>query len=84
MNPQEIQISIDEALVAVTACDTADSLEAARIKYLGKKGLLPEIMKSLGSCDKSQKAEIGKLANQFKVKVSQAVKDQSGSLKSSS
>ena len=83
MTPQEIQISIDEALAAVLACESADALETARIKYLGKKGLLPEIMKSLGACDKTQKAEIGKLANQFKVKVGQAVKGQTEALKAS-
>ena len=82
MKPEEIQNAIDQALKEIAACDTADALEQVRIKYVGKKGLLPEVMKALSTAEKSEKAQIGKLANEFKVKVGQAVKSRGTSLKS--
>jgi len=84
MNPDDIASLTAEALREISGCSTLESLETARIKYLGKKGLLPEIMQALASCGREQKAEIGKLANEFKTQTSAVLKTRTAEIKSSS
>ena len=55
-----------EALEQVDAAQTAAALEAVRIAYLGRKGLLPEIMKGLRDVPPEQRAAVGQAANSFK------------------
>ena len=55
-----------EALEQVGAAQTAAALEAVRIAYLGRKGLLPEIMKGLRDVPPEQRAAVGQAANSFK------------------
>lgn len=51
-----------------TASD-AESLEAVRIKYLGRQGVLPELMKQLGAVLPQDRGRIGKIANETKIVV---------------
>ena len=48
------------------AAANADDLEKARIKYLGRKGLLPEIMKDLKTLPPEERPLAGKYSNEFK------------------
>lgn len=48
------------------AAINADDLEKARIKYLGRKGLLPEIMKDLKTLPPEERPLAGKYSNEFK------------------
>lgn len=48
------------------AAQTAEELEKARIKYLGRKGLLPEIMKGLKTFPPEERPLAGKYSNEFK------------------
>ena len=54
----------------LNAIDDPSGLEPFRIKYLGKKGALTSMMKSLGTLSREERPEAGKLANQIKVKLS--------------
>ena len=47
-------------------------LEQFRIKYLGRKGAIPEILERLKELSPEQKREVGKRANQLKAKLEQA------------
>ncbi|MEI6438552.1 MAG: phenylalanine--tRNA ligase subunit alpha [Candidatus Omnitrophota bacterium] len=51
----------------VQAASTLDALEAVRLKYLGKKGLVPEMYAGLGSASPEEKKSLGKGANDVKV-----------------
>ncbi|MBX6379133.1 MAG: phenylalanine--tRNA ligase subunit alpha [Thermoflavifilum aggregans] len=46
--------------------DTAEALEAFRIKYLGSKGLLKTLFSKLGTIDASQRKEVGRQLNELK------------------
>jgi phenylalanyl-tRNA synthetase alpha chain len=46
--------------------DSPQALEAFRLKYLGKKGLVAEVFGSLGSAQPADKAAIGKGANDLR------------------
>ncbi len=51
------------------------ALEPFRIKYLGKKGALTSMMKSLGGLSREERPEVGKLANQIKVNLSRRFRE---------
>ncbi len=57
--------------------DSLQALEAFRVKYLGKKGVVAGIFASLGSADPAQKAAIGKGANDLRAYVTQLIAQRS-------
>lgn len=59
-------------------------LEAFRIKYLGKKGLLPEMYASFPTLTPEEKAAVGKGANELKNFVNQIIEEKKVSLQSNS
>lgn len=73
MNAQDIVVLKDQAVADIRAAGTPADLEAVRIKYLGRKGLLPVIMEGLKDAVPAERPEIGRRANQFKQEVGQAL-----------
>ncbi len=59
----------DQARNDLASANDASSLEACRLKYLGKKGLVPAIFDSLSSASPEDKPAIGKGANDLRVLV---------------
>lgn len=76
MNASEIAEIKTEALKEVAAATSADELEAVRIKYMGRKGLLPAIMKGLKDVEPSERAAVGSGANELKKDLSNALNEQ--------
>ncbi|MDO8536270.1 MAG: phenylalanine--tRNA ligase subunit alpha [Candidatus Omnitrophota bacterium] len=58
------------AIEEIARASDADMLEKARVKYLGRKGLVTELFKSMGQVPSSDRAEVGKLINSLKETVS--------------
>ena len=54
------------ALAAAAAAPDASGLEAVRIKYLGRKGLLPELMQGLRTLSPEERPAAGQAVNAFK------------------
>ncbi|MFH1594711.1 MAG: phenylalanine--tRNA ligase subunit alpha [Candidatus Omnitrophota bacterium] len=50
----------------IRQANDAESLENVRIKYIGRKGTLPALMKKMPALDKEQKALVGKELNTLK------------------
>lgn len=55
-----------EAQQAIGAADTLDQLEQLRVKYLGKKGPIPQVLGGMGKLDPADRPRIGALANEVK------------------
>ena len=70
----------DEGVAAIGAASDAASLEEARVKYFGRQGLLPEMMKKLGTQPASDKPELGRIANEVKKALDQAFERRRDSL----
>ena len=67
MNPvEELDRLLAEALSSVHAANAPDELEQLRVKWLGRKSRLAEIMKALPHLPSEERAAVGKQANQFK------------------
>ena len=73
MNANEIIQAKDAAVAEVKAAADGATLEAARIKFLGRNGMLPEIMKGIGQADPSERKLFGQRANEFKTEVTAAI-----------
>ena len=63
-----------EALALLKKADTATDIENLRIKYLGKKGLVTGLMRRMGSLPPEERPGVGRVADQVKTEISEAVK----------
>ena len=73
MNLDDILAQQTAAVAAVQASADSAALEALRIQYLGRNGVIQDIMAALKSAEPAQKREFGQRANEFKVAVQAAV-----------
>ena len=55
-----------EALAEVAACGDLPSLDAARVRWLGKKGALTEQLKALGALPAAERPAAGARINEAK------------------
>lgn len=69
-----------QALEKIEQTSNKEDLNQIRIQYLGKKGELTSILKTLGSCTPEERAEIGKLANQSKQEIEIAIENKNKAL----
>ena len=56
----------DEAKRAIADAENPDVVEALRVKYLGKKGLVTEQLKRLGTLQPDERPQAGKQVNELK------------------
>ena len=61
------QIEAIKAEIAATEATTPDAVEQYRIKYLGTKGLVKQIMGEMKNVPNEQKKEFGQILNAFKI-----------------
>ncbi len=82
MNASDITILKESALADIAAAADAAAVEAARVRYLGRNGRLPEIMKEIGKADPAERKDLGQQANAFKNEVQAAIEARKESLQS--
>jgi len=63
---EELLASAREALDHITTAGTEENLEQARVKYLGRKGLITQALRSLGSLPVEVRPQFGQEANRLK------------------
>lgn len=73
---------VAEAQQAITGASDLAALEELRVKYLGKKGLLTEQMKSLGAMSPEERPKAGQVINEAKQKVSEALESRREAMQS--
>jgi phenylalanyl-tRNA synthetase alpha chain len=64
-----------EAQASLEAVNDSATLQEWESKYLGKKGAVTEIMRSVGALPKEERAEFGKRANEVKVALTAGLSD---------
>ena len=73
MNAQDIIVLKDQAVAEAAQATTLNDLEAVRIKYLGRKGLLQGIMEQLKEVSPAERPVFGKNVNELKQSLTQQV-----------
>lgn len=63
----------DSAKMAISEASDLKALEALRVKFLGKKGELTEILKGVGKLSVEEKPKIGKIVNEIKQELQEAL-----------
>lgn len=71
----QLQTLQQDGQAAIAATDSLEQLEQLRVKYLGKKGELSQILGGMGKLDASDRPRIGSLANEVKTLLQQALDD---------
>lgn len=63
-----------EALNQLKECSDNADIEKVRVQYLGKKGELTLILRSMGGLSEEERPEMGKLANEVRVIIEEGIK----------
>ncbi len=79
---EQLQNIKEQALAAVSACTDVKDLDGLRVKYLGKKGELTAILKSMGKLSAEERPVIGQLANEVRQSLEGFIADKQAQLKS--
>jgi phenylalanyl-tRNA synthetase alpha chain len=80
--PVSLDDLLDESKKSVAAAKDVKALEALRVKYLGKKGLLTEQLKSLGKLPAEERPKAGQTINKAKREVAELLQQQKTRLES--
>ncbi len=71
---KELMQKLREASIkAISESDTPESVEALRVKYLGKKGELTGILRQMGKLSPEERPAMGQLANQLRAEIEEAI-----------
>ena len=71
---KELMQSLREASIkAINESDSPESIEALRVKYLGKKGELTAILRQMGKLSPEERPVMGQLANQLRSEIEEAI-----------
>ena len=65
----------ENALNAISDAESIDSLDALRVRYLGKKGELTAILKQMGKLSAEERPVMGQLANQIRVDLEASIEN---------
>jgi phenylalanyl-tRNA synthetase alpha chain len=79
-NPEQLQ---QEALKELENIDNTQALEAWRVRYLGRKGELTAILRSLGSLPPGERKTAGASANRVKAGLEKRLEEKEQALKTS-
>ena len=60
---------------ALDTCTSAQEVEEIRVKYIGRKGVLTEILKSIAGLSSDEKRQVGKKANILKNEFTEKIKN---------
>ena len=63
----------ESSVKEILDCDSAERLEAMRVRYLGKKGELTAILRQMGSLSAEERPAMGQLANQLRREIEEAI-----------
>jgi len=65
----------EKSLEAISQTETAEELEALRIRYLGKKGELTAILKQMGKLSPEERPVMGQLANDVRAALEEKLEE---------
>ncbi len=80
---QELTALKEEALEKISQIKDRQTLERIKAEFLGKKGKLKNILKTLGKLEPEERKEIGKIANTIKEFLEEKLKEKESQLKES-
>jgi phenylalanyl-tRNA synthetase alpha chain len=77
---ERVEQIVREARDAIAGAQTSDALEGIRIRYLGRKAELPNLLRSVAQLPAEERAATGKAANDARQALEQAIEDREAEL----
>jgi phenylalanyl-tRNA synthetase alpha chain len=78
---KQLKNILEEVKAMANEASALDGVEEVRIKFLGKKGKLTEILRSMGSLNADERKEVGRLANEVRSEIETILEDKRTALK---
>ncbi|GFR38566.1 phenylalanine--tRNA ligase alpha subunit [Insulibacter thermoxylanivorax] len=69
-----------EALAALAEANSQQALNEIRVKYMGKKGALTEVLRGMGALSPEERPVIGQLANEVRGAIEQVLEEKAAEL----
>jgi phenylalanyl-tRNA synthetase alpha chain len=70
---ESVEHILEQALADISACAELRALDELRVRYLGKKGEVTALLKSLGGMQPDERKTFGQAVNQAKGNIAQAI-----------
>ena len=80
MTVESVNQILEQALAEISACDDLSALDELRVRYLGKKGEITALLKSLGGMEPEARKAFGQAVNSAKGDVAGAINQQKQAL----
>ncbi|MGA9851569.1 MAG: phenylalanine--tRNA ligase subunit alpha [Gammaproteobacteria bacterium] len=80
---KNVDTLIEDAQAGIAACNSLAALNEMRVQYLGKKGIVTEQLKSLGSLPEGERRAAGQQLNHAKESISAAIEGRESVLEQS-
>ena len=77
----QLKAILESAKQNIANASTKEDIEKIRVDYLGKKGQLTGILKSMGSLSKEERPIVGKIANEVRESIETMIADAAAALK---
>ena len=68
---ERLELLLKEAEQAIQAAGEPKALEETRVKYLGKSGLVTDVLKGLGQVAPEMRPQVGKVSNEVKNRIAE-------------
>ena len=68
-----VESTLKTALKEISDANDSKTLDEVRVRFLGKKGKLTALLKSLGQMDASERPKAGEVINQAKIQIQEAI-----------
>ena len=72
---EELQALKEQALKELETAASVDALKDLRVKYLGKKGHMTDILRGMGSLPAEERPKIGQIVNEVKKEVKKVLEE---------
>lgn len=70
-----------EAKAALAGVGNLEALEQVRVRFLGKKGLLTQVLRSINTLPARERPRVGRLANELRVRLEEELADRAAAIK---
>ena len=77
----QLKAILEEAKKQLQQAGTIEEEEELRVRFLGKKGELTKILRSMGSVGAEERKAVGRLANETRAEIEQLIADKKAELK---
>ena len=78
---EKISLLREEVVAKMNEVKTASDVENIRVEYLGKKGLVIDILKNLKNVEADKRKEVGEKANVLRVEIEKMIETKKEELK---